>query len=60
MDLENSICNFEMKFVNVAMRIAEAFYDIFMYLYDKNILEYGQIARNTEFKIPDTEGRSII
>ena len=41
------------------MRTAEAFYNIFMYLYNKNILEYGQIARNgTESMIPDTEGRS--
>ena len=43
------------------MRTAEAFYNIFMHLYNKNILEYGQIARNgTESVIPDTEGRSII
>ena len=41
------------------MRTAEAFYNIFMYLYNKNILEYGQIARNgTESMIPDTEVRS--
>ena len=43
------------------MRTAEAFYDIFMYLYNKNILKYGQIARNgTESMIPDTEGRSNV
>ena len=43
------------------MRTAEAFYNIFMYLYNKNILKYGQIARNgTESMIPDTEGRSNI
>ena len=43
------------------MRTAEAFYNLFMYLYNKNILEYGQIARNgTESMIPDTEGRSNI
>ena len=42
------------------MRTAEAFYNIFMYLNNKNILEYGQISRNgTESMIPDTEGRSI-
>ena len=42
------------------MRTAEAFYNIFMYLYNKNILEYGQIARNgTESVIPNIEGRSI-
>ena len=43
------------------MRMDERFYNIFMYLYNKNILEYGQIARNgTESMIPDTEGRSNI
>ena len=48
-----------MKLVNVGMRMDERFYNIFMYLYNKNILEYGQIARNgTESMIPDTEGRS--
>ena len=32
-----------------------------MYLYNKNILEYGQIARNgTESMIPDTEGCSNV
>ena len=42
------------------MRTAEAFYNISMHLYNKN-LEYGQIARNiTESMIPDTEGNSII
>ena len=40
------------------MRTAEAFYNIFN---NKNILKYGQIARNgTESMIPDTEGRSNI
>ena len=28
------------------MRTAEAFYNIFMYLYNKNVLEYAQIARS--------------
>ena len=43
------------------MRMDERFYNIFMYLYNKNILEYGQIARNgTESMIPDTEGCSIL
>ena len=42
------------------MKTAEAFYNS-MYLYNKNILEYGQIARNvTESMISDTEGRSIV
>ena len=58
---KNFICIFEKNLVNVAMRMAEAFYNIFMYLYNKNILEYGQIARNgTESIIPDTEGHSNI
>ena len=39
--------------------MTEAFYNIFMYLYNVNILEYGQIAQNrTESIIPDTEGHS--
>ena len=43
------------------MRTAEEFYNIFMYSYNKNILEYGQIARNgTESMIPDIEGRSRV
>ena len=32
-----------------------------MYLYNKNILEYGQIARNgTESMIPNTAGHSSV
>ena len=43
------------------MRTTEAFYNISMYLDNKNILEYGQIARNgTESVIPNIEGRSTI
>ena len=34
------------NFVNVAMRMEEAFYNISMYLYNENILEYAQIARS--------------
>ena len=42
------------------MRMEEAFYNISMYLYNKNILEYAQIARNeTESKIPYIESHSI-
>ena len=42
------------------MRTDEAFYNISMYLYNKNVLEYAQIARNeTESKIPYIEGCSI-
>ena len=36
----------ENNLVNVAIRTAVAFYNIFMYLYNENILEYGQIAWN--------------
>ena len=37
----------------------EAFYNSSMYLYNKNVLEYAQIARNeTESKIPYIEGCS--
>ena len=37
----------------------EAFYNISMYLYNKNVLEYAQIAQNeTESKIPYTKGCS--
>ena len=28
------------------MRLEEAFYNIFIYLYNKNTLEYAKIARN--------------
>ena len=57
--MKNVISLFAKNLVNVAMRTAEAFYNIFMYLYNKNILKYGQIARNgMESMIPDTEGRS--
>ena len=38
----------------------EALYNISMYLYNKNILEYAHIARNgTESKILHIEGHSI-
>ena len=52
------IVNMQM-FTNVAMRMEEAFYNIYMYLYDKNVLEYGQIARSgPKSMIPNIEGRS--
>ena len=58
-NLKKVIGIFTKNLVNVGMRTEEAFYKLFMYLYNKNILEYGQIARNwTESMIPDTEGRS--
>ena len=41
------------------MRMDNALYNISMYLYNKNILEYAQIAWNeTESKIPYSEGCS--
>ena len=43
------------------MRIEEAFYNISMYLYNKNVLEYAHITRNeTESKIPYIQDCSII
>ena len=46
--------------VNVAMRMDEAFYNLFMYLYNKNVLEYAQIAWNgPKSMIRDNEGLSI-
>ena len=41
------------------MKPEERFYNIFKYLYNKNILEYAQIAQNeTESKIPNIESHS--
>ena len=43
------------------MRMEGAFNNICMYLYNKNILGYAQIARNeTESKIPYIESHSSI
>ena len=37
-----------------------AFYNIYMYLYNKNVLEYAQIARSgPKFMIRNIEGNSI-
>ena len=42
------------------MRMEEAFYNIYMYLYNKNVLEYAQIAQSgPESMIRDIEGISI-
>ena len=50
---------YKKNLVSGAKRIEEAFYIIFMFLYNKNILEYAQIARNgTESKIPYIESHS--
>ena len=41
------------------MRMEEAFYNIFMYLYNTNILEYAQIAqREPKSMIVNIEGHS--
>ena len=41
------------------MRMEEAFYNIYMYLYNKNVLEYAQIARSgPKYMIRDIEGLS--
>ena len=43
------------------MRMDEAFYNLFMYLYNKNVLEYAQIARSgPKSMIRDIEGLSIV
>ena len=43
------------------MRMDEAFYNLFMYLYNKNVLEYAQIARSgPKSMIRNIEGHSII
>ena len=41
------------------MRMEEAFYNIYMYFYNKNVLEYTQIARNgPKSMIRNIEGNS--
>ena len=41
------------------MRMDEVFYNLFMYLYNKNVLEYAQIARSgPKSMIRDIEGLS--
>ena len=41
------------------MRMDEAFYNLFMYLYNKNVLEYAEIARSgPKSMIRDIEGLS--
>ena len=42
------------------MRMEEAFYNISMYLYNKNVLEYARTARSgPKSMIRNIEGRSI-
>ena len=57
--MKNVISLFTKNLVNVAKKTAEAFHNIFMYLYNKNIIEYAQIARNgPKAMIIDIEGHS--
>ena len=43
------------------MRMEEAFYNIYMYLYNKNVLEYAQISRSgPKSMIRNIEGSSNI
>ena len=59
-NLKNVISIFTKNLVNVAMRMDEAFYNLFMYLYNKNVLEYAQIAQSgLKSMILDIEGLSI-
>ena len=60
MDLENVIYIFAYDFANLVMKPEVQFYNIFMYLYNKNILEYPKIVPSApKFMILDIEGRSI-
>ena len=54
-----SLILFTKNLVNVGMRTDEAFYNISMYLYNKNVLEYAQIARSgPKSMIRNIEGSS--
>ena len=57
--MQDVICIFTINLVNVGMREEEVFYNTPLYLYNKDVLEYAEIARNeTESKIPYIEGCS--
>ena len=59
LDLENVICIITKNLVNVAMRSDAWFYNIFMYLYNKNILKYAKILITSgRFMIFHIEGYS--
>ena len=59
LDLENVICIITKNLVNVAMCSDAWFYNIFMYLYNKNILKYAQIlVTSGRFMIFHIEGYS--
>ena len=61
MDLENVICIITKNLVNVAMRSDAWFYNIFMELYNKNILKYDDkiLVTSGRFMIFHIEGYSI-
>ena len=44
--MKNVFRIFTLNLVNVAMRMNKAFYNLLMYLYNKNVSEYAQIARS--------------
>ena len=61
MDLENVIYIFASNFAYFGMKPDERFYNIFMYLYNKNILEYDQIAQSEpKSMILNIEGLSSV
>ena len=52
-------CKKILSMLPLAMRMAEAFYNISTYSYNKNVLEYVQIVRDrTESNIPYIESHS--
>ena len=44
--MENIIYIFAYRFTSFGIKAKVPFFNIFMYLYNKNILEYAQIAQN--------------
>ena len=57
-NLENVIMIFIENLVNVAMRMEEAFYNISMYLYNKNLIEYARSEPKS--MICNIEGSSTV
>ena len=61
LDLQKFIYIFAYDFANFGMKTEEQFYNIFMYLYNKNILEYAQIVvTHANSRILDIEGHSKV
>ena len=57
--MKNIIYIFVYRFANVGMKPEVPFYNIFMYLYNKNILEYAEIVVTVpKFAIHYNEGHS--